>query len=93
MRIEDERTIKKLVMILVIILLISAFMWLSSCNASSDEMCGTCRVYEYEYNSNGEFRKIAAPYEKLFCGDLYKSSFELDTLEDNYIRQTQIECF
>ena len=54
--------------------------------------CGTCRVYTYEHNGLGEFRTKMIS-EKLYCGEYYKSEITIDTLSDNWILQTQKECY
>lgn len=92
MRIENERTINYLAYVLILILLISMFMWLSSCNTEITEVCGTCRTYIYEFDTWGNYRK-ASITENEFCNDLYKDYFKVDTLENGWFRQTQKECY
>lgn len=73
-----------------IILWIFLLLIISGCYKPSG-ICGTCRVYVYEYNDSGNFRKSTIT-EQQFCNDDYKSDLRRDTLEKGWYQMIQKEC-
>lgn len=60
-----------------------------ACNKS--ENCATCRLYIYEFDGLGNFRKDTI-FEKDFCGSEYVTTYTRIDLPDGWTRTIQKEC-
>jgi hypothetical protein len=72
-----------------IIAVIFLLLIIASCNKS--EYCAKCRLYIYEFDGQGNFRKDTI-FEREYCGSEYIDTYTRIELTDGWIRTIQKEC-